>query len=90
MKSPTNPDREIRADAIQIFQSIQIAALREIVSKIVESMQATIAGKTADQFLRQQCEINIRNVLRHQADIDPNRAEKLLKLLLEMNGSAKP
>src|SRR6266487_2581311 len=85
MNQDPHPDSELHSEAMLLYHSIQIAALEETLTKLGQAMRASIGGKTLDEFLFQQRELNIRNILRHRADIDPTRASRLLDMLLKMN-----
>jgi len=93
MKNPPDPDSELHMQAMMLYQSIQIAALEEMVAKIgdvVIQFGPDSKSKSALEALYRHREVNIRNILRHRADIDPSRASRLVEMLLKMNKGEQP
>ena len=76
-----------------LYHSIQIAALEEMVTKIgnaVFQFGPSSKSKSVSEVLQHNREENIRNILRHRADVDPARASRLLDMLLKMNRGEQP
>ena len=93
MNSNPNPDSELHMEAMILYHSIRIGALEDLLSKIGDTVLKfgpNNKSKNASEYLRNHRELNIRNILRHRADVDPTRASRLLEMLEKMNRGEQP
>ena len=84
-----NPNqKELADEALLLWNTISIAALQEVVSKVADTVFHFEGPKStsAAQVLWQKRDANIRNISRYRADLAPSRASQIQEMLLRMNG----
>ncbi len=82
--NPTPEEKEINLEAKLLYQSIQLAALEEMVSKIGDIVFRAPSGKKMADILYDSRAKNIQNIPRYLADEDPARASKIRAILDKM------
>ena len=81
---PPDEQKALHAEAMMLYQAVQVQLLEEVLGLVCKELGATICGKDVRTFLHEKRDDAFRDLLRALADTDPARASKLSRFFEAM------